>query len=95
MSAGAVNVRLSNSPITYGDVTMTDRSRYLAGSPAYRDCVIAVTEIRNVTARLGREEVRALQVLAAAGLVAAPDRAITSPAARIRAAVAFPRAKAS
>lgn len=92
---GAVNVRLSNSSNTYGDIAMTDSSRYLMRSASYTDCVITVTETRNVTACLGRDEVRALQVLADAGLVAAPARAITSSAVRIRATVAFSHAKAS
>jgi hypothetical protein len=34
-----------------------------------RDCPIAVTETRNVTAHLGPTELRALRVLADAGLV--------------------------
>ena len=51
---------------------MTDGSRYLMRSASCADYVIAVTETRNVTPRLGRDEVRALQVLADAGLVAAP-----------------------
>lgn len=74
---------------------MTDSSRYLIRSAAYTDCIIAVTETRNVTAHLGRDEVRALQVLADAGLVAAPARAAAVTAAPIRATVAFPHAKAS
>jgi hypothetical protein len=95
MSVGAVNVRLSNSANTYLDVAMTDGSRYLMRSASYADYVIAVTETRNVTPRLGRDEVRALQVLADAGLVAAPARTMARPAARIRPMVAFPHAKAS
>lgn len=45
-----------------------------------RDCVIAVTETRNVTARLGRAELRALRVLADAGLVPPLAPVLTSPA---------------
>ena len=41
---------------------MTDCSPYLMYAATYRECVIAVTETRNVTARLGRAEMRALRV---------------------------------
>jgi hypothetical protein len=47
-----------------------------------RDCVIAVTETRNVTGRLGQAELRALRVLADAGLVPPLARVLTSPTGR-------------
>jgi len=47
-----------------------------------RDCAIAVTDTRNVTAQLGRAELRALRVLADAGLVPSLTRVLTSPAVR-------------
>jgi hypothetical protein len=47
-----------------------------------RDCVIAVTETRNVTGRLGQAELRALRVLADAGLVPPLAQVLTSPTAR-------------
>ena len=58
----------------------------------YHDCIIAVTETRNVTGRLGSAELRAIGVLAAAGLVPPLDRALTSPASR---SWIFPDTKAS
>ncbi len=48
---------------------MNDCGRYAICATLCPDCVIAVTETRNVTGRLGRAELRALQVLAEAGLV--------------------------
>jgi len=56
------------------------------------DCVIAVTETRNVTARLGRAELRALRVLADAGLVPPLTRVLASSAAQ---SWVFPDTKAS
>ena len=47
-----------------------------------RDCVITVTETRNVTGRLGQDELRALRVLADAGLVPPLARVLASSAAR-------------
>jgi hypothetical protein len=47
-----------------------------------RDCTIAVTETRNVTGHLGQAELRALRVLADAGLVPPLARVLTSSAAR-------------
>ena len=47
-----------------------------------RDCAIAVTETRNVTARLGQAELQALRVLADAGLVPPLARVLTSSEAR-------------
>jgi hypothetical protein len=88
MSAGAVNVRLSNSAAVKRRAAMNDCGRYVMCATPCTDCVIAVTETRNVTGRLGRAERRALQVLAEAGLVPA------HPAA-YQAAAAFPHAKAS
>ena len=42
---------------------MNDYGRYVMCATQSPDCVIAVTETRNVTGRLGRAEQRALQVL--------------------------------
>ena len=47
-----------------------------------RDCAIAVTETRNVTTQLGRAELRALRVLADAGLVPSLTSVPATPAAR-------------
>jgi hypothetical protein len=47
-----------------------------------RDCVVAVVESRNVTGYLGVAEVRALRVLADAGLV--PPLRLTLTSARAR-----------
>jgi len=76
---------------------MNDCGRYVMCATECADCVIAVTETRNVTARLGRAELRALQVLAEAGLVLPRTPATgRSPAqTRIPTATAFPPAKAS
>jgi hypothetical protein len=43
--------------------------RCMMGETRCHDCVIAVTETRNVTGHLGQAELRALRVLADAGLV--------------------------
>jgi hypothetical protein len=57
---------------------MIDCSRCVRYTARCRDCVIAVTETRNVTARLGPAELRALRVLADAGLVPPLARMLTS-----------------
>ena len=67
---------------------MNDYGRCEMCETRCRDCVIAVTETRNVTGHLGRAELRALRVLADAGLV--PP--LTSSAAR---SWVFPDTKAS
>jgi hypothetical protein len=67
---------------------MIDCGRYVMCATPCPDCVIAVTETRNVTGRLGRAELRALQVLADAGLVPSQYRAASQTAT-------FPHAKAS
>ena len=61
-----------------------------------RDCAIAVTETRNVTGHLGPAELRALRVLADAGLVPALARILPDqrPAAGPAKAF-FPNQKAS
>ena len=75
---------------------MIDCSRCEMCEPRCRDCAIAVTEARNVTGRLGRSELRALRVLADAGLV--PKLAGVLPAQRLGARPAealFPNQKVS
>jgi hypothetical protein len=57
-----------------------------------RDCAIAVSETRNVTDRLGQDELRALRVLADAGLVPPLARVLTSATGRNW---VFPDTKAS
>jgi hypothetical protein len=69
---------MSNSPNTKRGITMIDCGRCAMSDTRCRDCAIAVTETRNVTAQLGRAELRALRVLADAGLVPS----LTSPAVR-------------
>ena len=54
-----------------GEVTMIDCGRCVMGLARCRDCAVAVTGSPDVTDRLGRAELRALRVLAAAGLVPA------------------------
>jgi len=65
---------------------MIDCGRCEMGETGCRDCAIAVTETRNVTAQLGRAELRALRVLADAGLVPPGiedlTRMLATPAAR-------------
>jgi hypothetical protein len=61
---------------------MIDCGRCVMGETRCRDCAIAVTETRNVTARLGQAELRALRVLADAGLVPPLARVLTSSEAR-------------
>ena len=82
---------------------MTDRSPYLMPASSHPDCVIEVTESRNVTGYLGPGELHALRVLAAAGLVSSQARPAARSAgrpagraaARARKAADFRRAKAS
>jgi hypothetical protein len=73
---------MSNSPNAKRDGTMIDCGRCEMGGTRCRDCAIAVTETRNVTAQLGRAELRALRVLADAGLVPPLTRMLAAPAAR-------------
>jgi hypothetical protein len=61
---------------------MIDCDRCEMDETRCRDCAIAVTETRNVTAQLGRAELRALRVLADAGLVPPLTRVLATPAAR-------------
>jgi hypothetical protein len=60
---------MSNSPNAKGASAMIDCDRCVMGGSRCRDCIIAVSETRNVTAGLGPAELRALRVLADAGLV--------------------------
>jgi hypothetical protein len=80
-----------------GDVTMIDcgrcamcvtRCEYGHG----QHCAIAVTETRNVTGRLGQAELRALRVLADAGLVPPLAQVLTSSGTR---SWVFPDTRAS
>ena len=71
---------------------MIDYSRCVMCTTRCRDCTIAVTETRNVTTRLGPAELRALRVLADAGLVPPLARVLASSAARNW---VFPDTKAS
>jgi len=71
---------------------MNDYSRCEMCETRCRDCAIAVTETRNVTGRLGWAELRALRVLADAGLVPPLSRVLASSAAR---SWVFPDTKAS
>jgi hypothetical protein len=75
---------------------MIDCRRCMMCATLCRDCIIAVTETRNVTGRLGPAELRALRVLADAGLV--PPLARVLPAQRTAAGhteVFMPDSKAS
>ena len=92
MSEGALNVCLSNSPNAWGDGTMIDCDRCVIGTTSCRDCAVAVTETRNVTGDLGPAELRALRVLADAGLVPPLPRVLASSGAR---SWVFPNTKAS
>jgi hypothetical protein len=83
---------MSNSPNAKGDSTMIDCGRCGMSEIRCRDCAIAVTETRNVTARLGPAELRALRVLADAGLVPPLTRMLATSAAR---SWVFPDTKAS
>jgi hypothetical protein len=71
---------------------MIDYGRCVMCTTRCRDCVIAVTETRNVTGRLGPAELRALRVLADAGLVPPLARMLTTSGAPNW---VFPDAKAS
>jgi hypothetical protein len=59
------------------------------------DCAIASIETRNVTGRLPAAQVRALRVLADAGLVPPVRFTITDTQAQIWASMPFPDTKAS
>ena len=61
---------------------MIDCGRCEMSETRCRDCAIAVTETRNVTAHLGQAELRALRVLADAGLVPPLTRVLATSAAR-------------
>jgi hypothetical protein len=71
---------------------MIDFDRCVMCATPCRDCDIAVTETRNVTSHLGQAELRALRVLADAGLVPPLARVLVSSAARNW---VFPDTKAS
>lgn len=71
---------------------MIDCSRCAMYTIRCRDCAIAVNGTRNVTAHLGPTELRALRVLADAGLVPPLARMLTSSGAPTW---VFPDAKAS
>lgn len=71
---------------------MIDYGRCVIGETLGHDGVIAVTETRNVTAHLGRAELRALRVLADAGLVPPLTRILAGPGAQSR---VIPDTKAS
>jgi hypothetical protein len=60
-----------------------------------RDCAVAVIESRNVTGYLGEAEVRALRVLADAGLVPPLRLTPTSASARTWTSASLPDTKAS
>jgi hypothetical protein len=72
--------------------TMIDCGHGMMCETRCRDCAIAVTETRNVTNRLGSAELRALRVLADAGLLPPLARVLASSAARNW---VFPDTKAS
>ena len=71
---------------------MIDCGRYVMCATRCRDCAIAVTETRNVTRDLGPAELRALRVLADAGLVPPLPRVLAGSGAR---SWVFPDTKAS
>ena len=71
---------------------MIDCDRCAIGVTRCRDCAIAVTETRTVTGHLGPAELRALRVLADAGLVPPLPRALAGSGAR---SWVFPDTKAS
>jgi len=56
---------------------MIDCGRCMTCVTRCQDCAIAVTETRNVTGHLGPAELRALRVLADAGLVPPLARVLT------------------
>ena len=70
--------------IDCGRCVMSERvmSERVMSETRCRDCVIAVAETRNVTAHLGRAELRALRVLADAGLVPPLTRVLATSATR-------------
>ncbi len=74
---------------------MIDCDRCVMRATRCRDCAIAVTETRNVTGHLGQAELRALRVLADAGLVPPLARMLTSAAARSWTHESVPDTKAS
>jgi hypothetical protein len=59
---------------------MIDCVRCVMGTTHCRDCAIAAVETRNVTGYLGRAELRALRVLADAGLVPPLGRVLSGSA---------------
>ena len=65
-----------------GEVTMIDCGRCVMGLARCRDCAATVPGSRNVTDRLGQAELRALRVLAAAGLVPAAAQSWIFPDAK-------------
>lgn len=71
---------------------MIDSGRCEMCATRCRDCAIVVSETRNVTSRLGSAELRALRVLADAGLVPSLARVLTASAGRNW---VFPDTKAS
>ncbi len=71
---------------------MIDCVRCVMGTTRCRDCAVAVAETRNVTGYLGQAELRALRVLADAGLVPPLASVLTGSAA---ASWVFSEAKAS
>ena len=71
---------------------MFDCSRCVMCATHCRDCAIAVTEPRNVTGHLGPAELRALRVLADAGLVPPLSRVLATSETR---SWVFPDTKAS
>jgi hypothetical protein len=71
---------------------MIDCGRCVMDETRCRDCAIAISGTRNVTSYLGQAELRALRVLADAGLVPPLTLALTSSAAR---SWVFPDTKAS
>ncbi len=60
---------------------MIDCDRGVTCATRCRDCAIAVTETRNVTGHLGQAELRALRVLADAGLVPPLAQVLTTSSA--------------
>ena len=71
---------------------MIECGRCVMGMTRCADCVIAVTGTRNVTGSLGPAELRALRVLADAGMVSPLAGVLASSSAR---SPVFPEAKAS
>jgi len=59
------------------------------------DCAVAVSQTRTVTGYLGQAEIRALGVLADAGLVPPLQLTVAGTGARTWVSAAFPEAKAS